>query len=158
MFIHNSSQYYLDYLLNIESGYTFPLRGKQHSWSMTLELMKVWWIGMISTFKVHSPIRANFLTGLPQSFFQTTVRIAKSVPRLSRSRENSCKSKTDSCKTATRPRRAVVMKWKKLKSKNKAIELRLEATTNLLETAMDESTAEITALKADIKTKNGLIA
>ena len=35
--------------------------------------------------------------------------------------------------------------------------LQLEETTNLLETAMDETTAEITALKADIKTKNGLI-
>ena len=46
---------------------------------------------------------------------------------------------------------------KKLKSKNKAIELQLEETTNLLETAMDESTAEITALKAEIRTKNGLI-
>ena len=45
---------------------------------------------------------------------------------------------------------------KKLKSKNKAVELQLEETTSLLETAMDESTAEITALKAEKRLKTAL--
>ena len=46
---------------------------------------------------------------------------------------------------------------KKLRSKTKSLEAQLEETTSLLETAMDESASEITALKAELKTKTDLL-
>ena len=46
---------------------------------------------------------------------------------------------------------------KKLRAKTKSLEAQLEETSSLLETAMDESASEITALKAELKTKTDLL-
>ena len=46
---------------------------------------------------------------------------------------------------------------KKLKSVIKSLEARLEETTNMLETVLEENTSEITTLKAELKTKTDLL-